>query len=85
MVLGNGTVVSIKLYLTIAVQYSKNTQNTVELEIAVKLNFVVSVEVKFLLFLDGKEPVLWTDTRQLLELLYYKTLEASFLCALVLF
>lgn len=34
-----------------------------ELEISVKLDIVVSVEVKFLLSLDGKEPVLLGVTR----------------------
>lgn len=61
MVLGNGTVVTIEVYLTIALQVK--IQITVELEISVKWDIVVSVEVKFLLSLDGKEPVLLAVAR----------------------
>lgn len=61
MVLVNGTVVTVEVYLTIALQVK--IQITVELEISVKLDTVVSVEVKFLLSMDGKEPVLLAVAR----------------------
>lgn len=61
MVLGNGTVVTVEVYLTLALQVKM--QITVELEISVKWDSVVSVEVKFLLSMDGKEPVLLAVAR----------------------